>query len=373
MNFSALPASPTAESGRCRCGRAAAFAVAIAVAACASPRGPAELHFGMLDAPEGSLIHFPPAPEVPRYLYAGQLTGNRNFRRAGDEVQSAADRLFRWIVGLNGMFERERVLQRPVTGMVDDDGRILVTDASRQAVMVFDAQVGELGEWQRAHATANFVSPVGIAAGPDGQVYVADAELGIVARLDRSGLPLGPIGRGLLKRPTGLARDQIRKLLYVADTQAHDVKVFDDDGRLVSVIGSRGERDGEFNYPTHVAVAQGALYVTDTMNNRVQVFSPEGAWRERKFGTPGLYLGNLVRPKGVAVDSEGHVYVVESYYDHLLVFNAAGEFLLPIGGTGKETGRFYLPAGVWVDNRNRVFVADMFNGRVMVFQFLGGG
>jgi len=66
------------------------------------------------------------------------------------------------------------------------------------------------------------------------------------------------------------------------------------------------------------------------------------------------------------------VYVVESYYDHLLVFNRRGEFLMPIGGVGQETGKFYLPAGVWVDGRNRVFVADMFNGRVMVFQFLGG-
>ena len=93
----------------------------------------------------------------------------------------------------------------------------------------------------------------------------------------------------------------------------------------------------------------------------------------RKFGQRGLYLGNLVRPKGVAVDSEGNVYVVESYYDSLLVFSTRGEFLLPIGGTGTATGRFYLPAGVWVDARNRVHIADMFNGRVVLFQFLGGG
>ena len=69
----------------------------------------------------------------------------------------------------------------------------------------------------------------------------------------------------------------------------------------------------------------------------------------------------------------GNVYVVESYYDSLLVFNAAGEFLMPIGGTGTATGRFYLPAGVWVDAGNRVHVADMFNGRIVLFQFLGGG
>lgn len=83
--------------------------------------------------------------------------------------------------------------------------------------------------------------------------------------------------------------------------------------------------------------------------------------------------GDFVRPKGVAVDAENNIYAVESYHDHLLVFDEEGRFLLPIGGTGKEIGSFYLPGGVWVDARNRVFVADTFNGRIVVFQFLGGG
>ena len=79
-----------------------------------------------------------------------------------------------------------------------------------------------------------------------------------------------------------------------------------------------------------------------------------------------------MRPKGVGVDSEGNVYVIESYYDSMLVYSNRSEFLLSIGGTGTATGRFYLPAGVWVDSKNRVFIADLFNGRVVMFQFLGG-
>ena len=118
---------------------------------------------------------------------------------------------------------------------------------------------------------------------------------------------------------------------------------------------------------------QGELYVTDTLNNRVQVFGADGQVLQRQLGSRGLVLGNLVRPKGVGVDGEGNVYVVESFYDSLLVYSREGEFLMPIGGTGKATGRFYLPSGVWVDGKNRVHIADMFNGRVVLFQFLGGG
>jgi DNA-binding beta-propeller fold protein YncE len=204
-------------------------------------------------------------------------------------------------------------------------------------------------------------------------LFVADADLGVVARLDARGEPLGVIGRGRLQRPTGLARDPSNGDLYVADTYAHDIKVFDPQGRLLRVLGRRGEGEGEFNFPTHMAFANGSLYVTDTLNSRVQVYDAAAGRWSRRLGSRGLVLGDLVRPKGVSVDSEGNVYVVESYYDSLLVFSPRGEFLLPIGGVGTATGRFYLPAGVWVDGRNRVHVADMFNGRVVLFQFLGGG
>jgi DNA-binding beta-propeller fold protein YncE len=107
------------------------------------------------------------------------------------------------------------------------------------------------------------------------------------------------------------------------------------------------------------------------MNARVQGFDAEGR-AVLRFGQRGLYVGNLVRPKGVAADDEGNVYVVESMHDTLLVFDPKGTLLMSLGGTGQDVGRFYLPAGVWIDSRNRVFVADMFNGRVAVFQFLGG-
>jgi hypothetical protein len=63
--------------------------------------------------------------------------------------------------------------------------------------------------------------------------------------------------------------------------------------------------------------------------------------------------------------------VIESFHDHLLVYNANGEFLLPIGGTGNGVGQFYLPAGVWSDNKDRIYIADMFNGRVIILQYLG--
>jgi DNA-binding beta-propeller fold protein YncE len=344
-------------------------AAALVLGGCASSGPPARLHYGLLDAPEGKRIMWPPEPEIPRYQFAGQLTGDENFVRDRDD--SGVRNFLAWVVGL---FDEDRpnVLQRPQAVVGDEAGRTYVTDVSRAAVFVFDEPAGELKVWEFATGLRPFIAPIGVALASDGGVWVADAELGFVARLDHDGNTLAPLGAGILKRPTGLARDAASGELYVSDTYAHDIKVFAPDGRLLRTLGQRGSAPGEFNFPTHLAIAGGRLYVTDTLNNRIQVF-PLAGGAPQIIGQRGLYYGNLVRPKGVAVDSEHNVYIVESYYDNLLIFNEAGEFLMPIGGVGQGTGKFYLPSGVWVDSFDRVFVADTFNGRVTLFQYLGGG
>ena len=343
------------------------------LAGCAST-GPAVLRMNLSPAAETRSIVFPPVAdaEVPRYVYLGELVGEQNFVAPEGKKDNFFVGLLKVLAGWLENPDRV-VLQRPQSGVVDETGRILVTDVSRGAVYVFDERQGQLDVWEFAEGFRHFVSPSGIALGPDGRIFVADADLQRVVMLDRNGKGVGMIGKDQLLRPTGLAWDANAGLLYVADTQAHQIKVFDLTGRLVRRIGRRGGGPGEFNFPTWLALAKGGLVVADTMNARIQIIPLEESGTPLIVGHRGTQLGDFVRPKGVAVDSENNLYAVESYHDHLLVFDERGRFLLPIGGTGKEIGRFYLPGGVWVDARNRVFVADTFNGRVVVFQFLGGG
>ena len=192
-----------------------------------------------------------------------------------------------------------------------------------------------------------------------------DSELRRVVRLDALGKPAGDFGGGVLTRPTGIARDPLTGTIYVADTGAHDIKAFDESGRLIDTVAGPGRGVGRLNTPTHMVFHEGRLYVADTLNFRVQAFNRDGT-PVFDFGELGLSVGNMSRPKGVAIGGEGRIYVVESYYDYLLIFDQSGQLLLPIGGTGREVGQFYLPAGVWTDNQHRVYVADMFNGRIIV-------
>lgn len=350
--------------------RVAALAAVALLAGCAAG-GDRLLRLDVDPKGSGKGIFWPGAPEIPRYRYAGQIIGESNYADGAKGARHGVQQVLAWIAGLDERPAEPDGLHRPQTGTLDAAGRILVTDASRQAVLAFDPRRG-LEVWEQASGLTRFSSPVGIAAAPEGHVFVADAELGYVVRLARDGSPEAVIGKGLLERPTGLAYEAASGRLFVSDTRAHDIKVFDRGGALATTFGARGEAEGEFNYPTHLTLANGDLYVTDTMNSRVQVLSAATGRHRLTVGARGLNLGNLVRPKGVAVDSEQNIYVIESYYDHLLVFDRQGRFLLPIGGLGKDIGQFYLPSGVWTDAANRVYVADMFNGRIVVLQFLGG-
>lgn len=349
-----------------------ALVLAVGLVGCASE--PRVMRFDPGHQATGQRLYFPPISdeEVPRYVYVGELTGEQNFVVPEGRPKNSFVDALKWLAGI---FENPQpvVLQRPQSGVVDDNGRILVTDVSRSAVFVFDPSKGALDVWEFAQGYRRFAAPTGIALGPAGGVFVADADLRQVYLLDTEGKGRLFLDSDQLARPTGLAWNADEGLLYVSDTQAHQIKVFDATGRLLRNIGRRGEGPGEFNFPTYLSLAGDQLIVADTMNARVQLLPLSGDGEPRILGERGTRLGNFVRPKGVAADAENNIYVIESYYDHLLIFDRQARFLLPIGGAGKEAGSFYLPSGVWVDRGNRVFVADTFNGRVAVFQFLGGG
>ena len=314
---------------------------------------------------------WPTLPDVPRYSFAGQLVGEQNFGASEQSQPGAFTSMMHWVVGLGAGPEQDpRVLLRPQSGMVDKQGRILVTDVGRGAIFVFDVQQGKLFIWNQADAGDTFSSPIGITAGANDEILVADADLQRIVRLSQDGRPLGSMGAGQLQRPTGLVRDPSGEQIFVADTRGHHIAVFNDAGQLIHKFGQQGTDPGEFNAPTYLSLTQNKLYITDTLNSRVQITTTEGN-PLKSIGKRGLYVGNLTRPKGVAVDFDGNVYIVESYYDHLLIFNPEGEFLLAIGGTGAGVGNFYLPAGTWSDEQGRIYVADMYNGRVIIFQYLG--
>lgn len=256
------------------------------------------------------------------------------------------------------------------TGVAVNGQTILVTDAGGQALWALDPQAKQFRKLQSA-GTQGLISPVAVTLGAGERSYLVDSYLREIVIYDRKQNPVGAISAPTLQRPAGLAYDSARSRLYVADSAAHRVWIFAGDGRPIGEIGRRGDGDGEFNFPTHVAVDRhGNLYVADALNFRLQMFDSEGRFTG-KFGRHGDSSGTFASPKGVAVDSEDHIYVVDALFDAVQIFDRAGQYLLTFGERGIGPGQFWLPGGIFIDDRDQIYVADTYNQRVQIFQYVG--
>jgi DNA-binding beta-propeller fold protein YncE len=355
---------------------AATFILIVAATAAATGALPPLGAQGSAKAPKGTApaaatrpLVWPLPPDQPRIRYVTSYHGVADFK---------TKKPGRWKSMLLGeedaSLKPSETMVKPYGIAVSGDGRVYVSDTAARRVFAFDPDaktvsfVGESG-------TGKLTKPIGVAVDDDGKVFVADATLNRVFAYGPDGAVTLAIGHeGELKSPSGLAADRVNKRVYVADAALHHVLCYStDDGTLLKTIGQRGPEPGNFNFPTNLFVdKKGQLYVTDTMNFRVQVFDADGHVLHG-FGTQGDTGGSLNRPKGVGVDSDGHIYVADTSFNNFQVFDDQGRLLLFVGSAGHDPGEFLLPAGLYVDARDRIYVADQGNSRVQVFQYLKAG
>lgn len=264
----------------------------------------------------------------------------------------------------------ETHLRRPMA-VVTSNGVIFVADPGAKGVHRFDRSAGQYALITAAD-NAPLPSPVGLARGASGEIYVADSKLALIFVIQPGAREATPLRLNTkLTQPTGIAHDPANNRLYVADTAEHQVRVFDGDGSLFASIGQRGSGDGEFNFPTYLWLTdQGQLYVTDSLNFRIQRLDQSGQFVGR-LSRQGDGTGDAARPKGVATDHYGHVYVVDALFHAFQIFDATGRLLLPIGERGQGPGEFWLPNGIFIDD-DTIYIADSYNQRIQMFRYIGG-
>ena len=219
--------------------------------------------------------------------------------------------------------------------------------------------------------------PFNLALDGDENVYVSDSAARAVYVIDRKGQRVKAIGQGVLERPTGLAMDPRRRVLYVADcggrdSPTHRVLAFSlEDLKAREVGGGKGTGDGQFYFPSYLAVdPEGNLFVADTLNFRVQAFDPEGRFLAQ-YGEPGGTPGTFSKMKGLAFDGFGNLYVVDGDHSVVQIFNSRFEPLMWFGGFANAVEYFDIPSCIAIDRRtNRIFVCNEHYGRVNVYELV---
>jgi len=142
-----------------------------------------------------------------------------------------------------------------------------------------------------------------------------------------------------LQQRTSIARDQNTEQLYVVNTAAQSIRRYTSAGELIDENGQRGEQAGKLNYRTYLRQDHDRnLLVSESLNFRLQQFSQDDRALSQ-FGKVGDATGALARPKGEVADSYGHIYVIDSLFHAMQIFDGDGQFLLAVGQQGRSPGQ----------------------------------
>ncbi|RMH17288.1 MAG: hypothetical protein D6696_16085 [Acidobacteria bacterium] len=318
------------------------------------------------EEPELIKLQWPEPPETTRIQFVQTLATKLDLG-----VEQKRRSFFDKLTGTRPPLDH---LYQPMDIAVSDDGkRVYVADFGQLMVFLFDLEAKEVTLIGRQRP---FARPFGIALDGEENLYVAEQDSARIVVLDRQRKPIRVIGHESLIRPADIEIDRQTGLLYVADpahknTPNHTVKVFDLEGHLLREVGEgKGQCAGCLLFPTYLALdPEGNLYVTNTLNARVDVFDTQGRFR-RYFGERGNAFGMFDKPKGVALDQFGNVYVVDSGWSNVQIFNQQAQVLLFFGGRGAYPGLLRNPTAIEIDRNNRIYVADYLNYRVNVYQLV---
>lgn len=213
--------------------------------------------------------------------------------------------------------------------------------------------------------------PYGVAA-RHGKVYVGDTVARAVMVFDLNARKFSRIGNddpGSLRMPFGLDVDS-KGRLYVLDGTLKRIHVYDAAGKFLRFMG----QDVKWSRPGGLAVdeARQRLFVVDaggvnSQDHRVVALDLESGAVLFAFGKRGSGPGEFNLPRDVSIGPDGQLYVVDSGNFRVQVFDREGKFVKTFGAIGRQSGQFSRPKEIDSDQEGNVYVVDSAFGNFQIF------
>jgi hypothetical protein len=269
---------------------------------------------------------------------------------------------------------------------VDAAGNIYVADTGDDQVKSYGPGGGL--RWvsgsRGTKAPGRFENPRDVAF-LNGKVYIADTGYNRVQVIDAADGSVDSIWGAKFEAIMGISAGVSgtgSDVILVSESITHTVQVYTPGGSLIRSVGSGpGAGAGQLNGVRDAATdAQGNIYAADFANSRVSKFRPDGTWITA-WGVSGTGPGQLRRPYGIDLDTDGDVYVADGN-NYIHRFTSTGTFLRVYGSPGTGAGKFSMLRRVAVSPgvSPNVYGADLWKYKVEIFgpggahlSTLGGG
>lgn len=284
------------------------------------------------------LVVYPPPPDTARIQFLTSISAETDFREFD---RSFMDRL----LGRAG--DTARAISRPY-GLDLHAGKIYVCDEDVRGLDVVDLDAGTIDFFQpEGHAAMR--RAVNCFVDDAGTIYVTDTGRKEVLVYDHGGAYLGSFAGDSGSSPGDVFVDRDR--IYVSQLGAgKGIQVFDRVSRqlLFRFPDVPATDSAGLTAPVNIFVARDKIYASDLLKQRIFVYDTAGEFLHH-IGRPGTGPSTFSRPKGIAVDREGLVYVVDAAFENVQVFTSEGRLLMTFGGPGYGPGDMVLPAKVVID------------------------
>ncbi len=255
-------------------------------------------------------------------------------------------------------------LRGPSGLAVDRGGTVYATDPLAGSI------TARTPDGRRKRYSEKFGSPISIGISPADEepIFVGDGASGKVTAFSQQFEARFELGSGVgeFQIPADIAVDPATGYVWVADSGANTVAVFEPGGtRVTTLTGGPGT---PFLSPSGIAVdaLAGEVIVADQLNSRLQVFDLAGNWR-RCLGRQGSSPGRFGSPRGLAVDALGRIFISDVFQGRVQVIDRNGLHIAFLGEFGDRPGTFAGPADLVVDPFGRLFVATANGGRLDLF------
>jgi DNA-binding beta-propeller fold protein YncE len=288
----------------------------------------------------GDYIFYPPLPNAPKYQYLTTFSSSK-------DIQKKKSKLFKFVAGDEQ--EKPKFIKKAY-GVDIMDGVIYVCDLRSAAVVTLNLETKEFG-YIGITGSGRLGRPANITIDKKNKLlYVADMARKQVICFSTDGTRLKSYGKKGQFDPSDV--EVHGNKLFVCDVKGNQVHVLDiRSGETLYKIGKTGSNDGELFHPSNIAIQNERLYVSDTTNFRVQIFDLDGNF-QAKFGELGDTPGYFSRNKGIAVDREDRIHVVDAAFENVQVYDKEFRLLLYMLAPGGEKHNINLPAGITIDYDN---------------------